>query len=214
MCTWTKNGGEKTRMPMVISTATSTIGVFSASTKFLQNTTPTVFIKNTSQWAEIYCIPEKTWAPLKYFNRKVKALSWIVDHALLKMVSLTIWADVWMLLVELSADFRPDLPDLRLPWAQLLATFIHWSEVKQCICWPWMELSQYLSLSWLIAKKRITPIYTPYKPQKDRRHMVLPVLYFFSAPRSIVSSAWSHYQVGHGWCLTFLRIRWATCAVL
>ena len=60
--------------------------------------------ENTSQWAEIYCIPEKTWAPLK-------ALSWIVDHARL---------------MELSADFRPDLPDLRLPWAQLLATFIHW----------------------------------------------------------------------------------------
>ena len=27
--------------------------------------------KNTSQWAKIYWIPEKTWAPLKYFNRKV-----------------------------------------------------------------------------------------------------------------------------------------------
>ena len=209
MCTWTKNGGEKTRMPMVISTATSTIGVFSASTKFLQNTTSTVFIKTYIAMSRDFIVfqrkPGHHWNILteRWKNTQgFQALSWIVDHARL---------------MELSADFRPDLPDLRLPWAQLLATFIHWSEVKQCICWPWMELSHYLSLSWLIAKKHITPIYTPYtpyKPQKDRRHMVLPVLYFFSAPRSIVSSAWSHYQVGHGWCLTFLRIRWATCAVL
>lgn len=121
----TKNGCEKTRMPLVLSTGTSRTGVFSASTKFLQkHDTNSFYRKNTSQWAEIYCIPEKTWAPLKFFNRKVekprrvKALSWIVDHARL---------------MELSADFRPDLPDLRLPWAQLLATFIHWSEAMHLL---------------------------------------------------------------------------------
>lgn len=209
MCPWTKNGGEKTRMPMVIPTATSTIvRVFSAATKFLQKHDTNNFYRkihrNEQRFIEFQRKPGHRWNILteRWINTQgFQALSWIVDHARL---------------MELSADFRPDLPDLRLPWARLLATFIHWSEVKQCICWPWMELSHYLSLSWLIAKKRITPmpIYTPYKPQKDRRHMVLPVLYFFSAPRSIVSSAWSHYQVGHGWCLTFFRIRWATSAVL
>ena len=90
---------------MVISTATSTIGVFSASTELLKKHDTNSFYRKIHRNEQRFIVFQRK--PGHHWKHSV----WIVDHARL---------------MELSADFRPDLPDLRLPWAQLLATFIHW----------------------------------------------------------------------------------------